>query len=401
MKAGVEERTARTSWQQAGAGFLIVGIILIAMNLRAPFISVGPLIGLIRESLGLSSAMSGMLTTLPLLAFAVLSPVAPRLARRYGLSNVLGAALLLLTIGIGVRWLGGVIPLFTGTILIGAAIAICNVLLPSLIKKRFPGKIGLMTGIYSVSMNISASLAAGISVPLAMLLAQGWSGSLAIWLCTAGAALLLWVPQLQRTKSPVVQISTARSAGMWASPLAWQITIFMGLQSILYYVFVAWFPDMMAVRGISSSAAGWMMSLMQLSQLPLTFLVPIWAGRMKNQLPLVFMMSLLYISGLGGLWLGGNEWILFSVICIGIAGGSSFGLVLMFFTLRTRTAQEAAEISGMAQSVGYVLAAAGPVLFGYLHDMTENWSVPLILLICFSLCLLMVGIGAGKNRYIR
>lgn len=379
---------------------LVMGIIFIAAALRAPFTSVGPLIQMIQDDLGLSNTLAGAITTLPLLAFAILSPFAPKLARRFGLANVLLMAMVMLAIGILIRSGSGAGLLFTGTAILGLSIAVCNVLLPGLIKGKFPHNIGLMTGVYTVSMNLCAAVASGISVPLASNTGFGWRGTLAIWFIIATLATLFWIPQMRKLDQGTGGKGIVSSGNMWRSPLAWKVTLFMGLQSLLYYVFIAWFSVLLSERGMTSSHAGWLLSLMQMAQLPFTFFVPLWAGRMKNQRSLVIITAVLYFIGISGIWLGNSALMPIWAICFGIAGGFAFGLVMMFFSLRTKSTQEAAELSGMAQSVGYVLAAMGPALFGLLHDVTHSWTMPLILLLAASVLLLVVGLGAGSDRYV-
>ncbi|MEK4349818.1 MFS transporter [Paenibacillus sp. FSL R5-0475] len=379
---------------------LVLGIVFIASALRAPFTSVGPLVQMIQDDLGLSNTLAGAITTLPLLAFAILSPFAPKLARRFGLANVLLIAMVMLAMGILIRSGSGTGLLFTGTAILGLSIAVCNVLLPGLIKGKFPHKIGLMTGVYTVSMNLCAAVASGISVPLASQAGFGWRGTLAIWFMIAALATLFWIPQMRKLDQGTGAKGSISSGNMWRSSLAWKVTIFMGLQSLLYYVFIAWFSVLLGERGMSSSHAGWLLSLMQMAQLPFTFFVPLWAGRMKNQRILVIITAILYFIGIGGIWLGSSALMAVWAICFGIAGGFAFGLVMMFFSLRTRSTQEAAELSGMAQSVGYVLAAMGPALFGWLHDVTNSWTMPLVLLLGASVLLLVVGLGAGSDRYV-
>lgn len=278
MKARQEDRKIQTSLStlsQGNAGskriLLVVGIVFVAAALRAPFTSVGPLLEMIRDDLGLSNTLAGAITTLPLLAFALLSPFAPQLARRFGLANVLMLALLALSMGILIRSASGTLTLFAGTAIIGLSIAVCNVLLPGLIKGKFPGRIGLLTGIYTVSMNLCAAVASGISVPIADQAGLGWRGTLALWFIVAALATLFWIPQM-KSLGQGSGTSTPGSAGkMWRSPLAWQVTLFMGLQSLLYYVLIAWFSVILGERGMSSSHAGWILSLLQLAQLPFTF----------------------------------------------------------------------------------------------------------------------------------
>lgn len=406
-QAGPAGRTGNASSpsRSAAAGWaLVIGIIVIAANLRAPLTSVGSLIGTIRDSLHLSGAWAGAITTLPLLAFALLSPFASRLARRFGMETVILVSLGALAAGIVIRSAAGAGALFAGTMLLGLSIAICNVLMPALVKRDFPAKVGIMTGVYSVSMNLCGAIASGISVPLAHGLGLGWRGALGCWAILALAAALLWAPQARRRPKPAGQAQPsaagASRTSLRRSALAWHVTLFMGLQSLVFYVSVAWLPEMLSERGMGTAAAGWMLSLLQFAVLPFTFIVPIIAAKMKNQRPLVVLTFLLYVTSIAGLLFGGNALIPLWMILFGIATGFAFSLAMMFFTLRTRSAHEAAELSGMAQSAGYLLAAIGPTLFGLLHDATQSWTLPLMLLIAASLLILVFGWFAGKDRYL-
>ncbi|MFC0334362.1 CynX/NimT family MFS transporter [Paenibacillus sepulcri] len=406
MSTGNELRLHPSQLESASrtqGSLLILGFIFIAVNMRAPLTSVGPLIGSIRDSLGISSTLAGSITTLPLLAFALLSPFAPALARRYGMERVLLYALIALVLGTALRSAtNGLGALFGGTILIGLAIAVCNVLLPSLIKREYSHKIGMMTGIYSVSMNLCGAIATGISVPLASHIWLGWRGVLGFWGILALIAILIWLPQLhnRRASSPAASGAAIMQGNIWRSPLAWKVTLFMGLQSLIFYITLTWLPEILVERGMSSSTAGWMLSLMQFALLPCTFIVPILAGRMKNQQPLVIVCALLYLIGFGGLFFRNISLVPLWAIILGIAGGISFSLAMMFFSLRTRHAQEAARLSGMAQSVGYLLAAIGPVLFGMLHDMLGSWTSSLLMLVTASVLIAVFGMGASRNQYI-
>ncbi|MDN4602883.1 MFS transporter [Paenibacillus sp. F6_3S_P_1C] len=379
---------------------IILGIVLIAMIMRSPLTSVGPLIGSIRESLGLSNATAGLLTTLPLLAFALLSPFAPLLARRFGVERTLLFALVLLMVGIAIRSLAATASLFAGTALIGLAIAVCNVLIPSLVKRNFAHQVGLMTGVYSVSMNLSGAIASGVSIPVARDLGFGWNGALGIWGVLVLLAALFWLPQARASGGSAVAATSGalKRRSLWRSPLAWMVTIFMGMQSLLFYVLVAWLPEMMTSRGLSEDSAGWMLSLFQTAALPVAFIVPIVAGRMKNQRLLVIIMTILLFVSLGGFYFGGNALISLWTVLLGIAGGCAFSLAMIFLSLRTKDAQDTVSLSGMSQSVGYLLAATGPILFGLLHDITASWNPPLLLLLVVSALLLLSGLGASRNR---
>ncbi|MBU8581554.1 MFS transporter [Bacillus paralicheniformis] len=379
---------------------IIIGIVLISLTMRSPLTSVGPLVGSIRESLGLSNTAAGLLTTLPLLAFSLLSPFAPILARRFGMERIILYALVLLMIGIAVRSLSATVPLFAGTVLLGLAIAVCNVLIPGLVKRDFSHNVGLMTGLYSVSMNLCGAIASGVSVPLARNLGFGWNGALGIWGLLALIAALFWFPKARASHASAGITTSGASTrrSLWRSPLAWIITLFMGLQSLLFYVLIAWLPEVMTSRGLNEDSAGWMLSLFQFASLPVSFIVPIVAGRMKNQRLLVVIMTVLFFVSLGGLYFGNNALILFWTILLGIAGGCAFSLAMIFLSLRTKDATDAASLSGMSQSVGYLLAATGPILFGLLHDVTASWNLPILLLLMVSILLFIFGLGASKNQ---
>ncbi|MFF2479930.1 CynX/NimT family MFS transporter [Paenibacillus sp. NPDC058071] len=401
MKSYNQSIAAGQTNKTAASWLLILGIAFVAANLRAPITSVGPLIGDIKQFVGLSNSAAGMLTTVPLLAFALLSPVAPKIARRFGMERTIFFSLLLLTAGIVCRSFSGTAALFGGTVLLGMGIAVCNVLLPSLVKRDYSNKVGLVTGIYSVSMNLCGALASGLSVPLARYAGLGWSGALNAWLLLAVIGILFWLPALKSDRLQAAVSGTGETEiKLSRSPLAWQVTIYMGMQSSIFYIFVAWFPEILISRGMSSDKAGWMLFLFQFAMLPFTFLVPIIAGRMKDQRPLVVLTTVLYLAGIGGLFFADNRLVPLWSALVGIGGACSFGLALIFFTARTRNAHEAARLSGMAQSLGYLLAAVGPLLFGLLHDATQHWTVPLMAMLVIALLIFAFGMGAARNRQI-
>ncbi len=394
--------TSKNENQQSAARkwLLFAGIILVAVNLRAGITSVGPLIGIIREDTGISNGLAGMLTTLPLIAFAILSPFAPGFARRFGMETTLLLSMIVLTFGIWIRSISSPWTLMLGTALLGMAIAVGNVLLPSLVKRDFPRNIGLMTGTYSMSMNMVAATASGVSIPLALQPQLGWQGSLVVWSTLSILAIIVWIIQ-RRGAEPVSTISSSsRGKNIMKSKLAWSITLFMGLQSLTFYVNVAWLPEILHSQGMDYAAAGWMLSILQFVSLPFSFIIPVLAGRRPNQRLLVLISAICMFSGYAGLLAGIQSMNLLWVILIGISGGTNFSLALMFFTLRTRTAEEAAALSGMAQSLGYLLAATGPILIGFLHDLTRGWDVPLMILAGVVVVLFIFGFGAAKPGYI-
>jgi CP family cyanate transporter-like MFS transporter len=401
---GKPKSSNTASWRPRLRGFIfVVGILLLAANLRPALTGVAPLIGEIRADTGISNGAAGLLTTLPLLAFALLSPVAPRVARRFGLEAVLLASLLVLAAGILFRSVGTVATLFIGTAILGSAIAFGNVLLPGLVKREFPEKAGLMTSVYSTSLGISAAIAAGVSVPLTGLDGIGWRGALAVWALPAFLACVAWLPQLGRRDLP------ARSSDpnapiirdLLRSSLAWQVTLFMGLQSLSYYVTLTWLPEILQDGGMNAANAGWMLGLSQTVSILAMFLAPVLAVRRPSQWGVVVVAVILSSAGALGLLLAESAAPALWVVLLGLGQGASFSLALAFFPLRSPDPGHAAALSGMAQSVGYLLAASGPFLFGVLRDATGAWNVPLVLLLAITVCLLFAGLGASRDAHVR
>lgn len=389
-----------TSNNKKYAWLLIIGVILIGANLRAPLTSAGALVSFIRDDLNISNALAGSLTTLPLIAFALLSPFAPKIAQRIGMERTIAISLVLLIIGISVRSVTGITFLFTGTLFIGLAIAIGNVLIPAIIKMNFPFKIGLMTGLYAIVMNVFGALGSGLSIPLATTYNLDWQGALFVWVGLSFITLVIWLPQLKRKNDSEVHISREKTGSLFRSPIAWQVTIFMGSQSLIFYSMITWLPSILIDSGYDPSAAGWGVFLFLFASIPFTFIIPIIADKMKNQVALSVVNAALFLIGFIGLITTSIALAPLWIILIGIGSGSSFSLAMMFFTLRTRNGREAAELSGMAQSFGYLLAAVGPVLIGALHDLTGGWLSPLILLSFVSLILLVAGIYSGRARFV-
>lgn len=378
---------------------LIAGIVLISVNLRPALAGVGPLVSTIRESTGLSNTMLGLLTTLPLIAFGVISTLTSLFTRRLGIEGTLAMAMALLAGGIFLRVIPGNAALFGGTILLGIAIAFGNVLLPSLVKRDFPNHTGVMTSLYSSMLGVGATVAAGISVPLAFDLGWGWRWSLGSWGFLALLALIVWLPQLQNLTLPRHKRSFARSLkDLGGSKLAWQVALFMGLQSLTFYVVLAWLPEILQSRGLDANTAGWMLSLSQGTGIIGTLLIPTWASTLNDQRALVWLLTVCEGISLAGLMLPEPFLVGLWVSLIGLALGGSFGLSLLFIVLRSHDSETATELSGMAQSVGYLLAAIGPTLFGAIHDITGAWLIPILFLFAVGFIKLFMGLGAGRAR---
>lgn len=382
---------------------LVLAIVLLAANLRPALTGLSPLIGQIRADTGISNGMAGLLMALPLLAFGVLSPIAPRLAGRFGMERVLLTSLLLLATGILLRSAGAVAALFLGTIVLGAAIAAGNVLLPGLIKREFPERSGFMTSVYSTAMGISAAIAAGATFPVADQTGLGWRGSLALWALLAFVAAVVWFPlsRIDHDASTTSAQGSRDVGGLWRSALAWQVTLFMGLQSLAYYVTLTWLPEILREEGGTSAAqAGWLLALAQAVGIASMFLAPVLAGRRPSQHGVVAAAVTLAGAGALGLLVAAGTATVLWVVLLGLGQGACFSLALTFFALRAPDSEHAAALSGMAQSVGYLLAAVGPFLFGVLGDATHGWTIPLELLVAVEACLLITGLGAARDAYV-
>ncbi|MGB6151479.1 MAG: MFS transporter [Pricia sp.] len=390
-----------SSSESHGAKFrntlLLVGVLFIAINLRPALAGVGPLINDIRQATGLSNSMLGLLTTLPLIAFGVVSTLTPLFTRRFGIGGTLAGAMLLLAAGIGIRSAGGTLMLYFGTLLFGIAIALGNVLLPGLTKRNFSSNSGFVTSLYSSVMALGASLASGISVPLADNYGLGWRISLAVWALLALIAFFVWLPQLSRLKKSEEKRGFLKAMkNLGQSGLAWKIALFMGLQSLTFYVVLAWLPAILQGRGFDAEFSGWMLSLCQATGILGSLAVPTLAGKKKDQRGIVWFLVITEVVGLVGLLFPEIGLVPVWVCLIGFVLGGTFGLALLFLVLRSQDAESATELSGMAQSIGYIVAAIGPIIFGSIFDLTGSWTYSLMLLIVIAALKLYMGLSAGR-----
>jgi CP family cyanate transporter-like MFS transporter len=377
----------------------LVGILLVSLNMRAAVSAVSPLLGDVSSRYGLSATAGGLLTTIPVLMMGSVAPLAARLNRKIGPERVVALALLTLVAGIVLRVLPGTSALFAGSLVLGAGIALLNVTMPGLVKRDFPERAAAMTGVYTTSMIVGATLAAALSVPLEHTFG-GWAGSMASWSVLAAFAFLAWLPQLRAAKHPAVPTSAAAAAkvpGLWRHPLAWQLAVFMGIQSLLSYTLIAWLPTILTTQGMARGTAGAVFAVSSLVQIPAAFFVPLAAGRTNNQRALVALMVGSMTAGVAGLLIAPTAAAWLWAILIGIAQGGGFGLAMAMIVLRSGSAQVAAQLSGMSQLVGYFIAAVGPVGFGALHQTTGGWVLPLGMLLACCAISLTAGLGAGRK----
>src|SRR5690625_3826809 len=274
---------------------LVIGIILVAFNLRPAITSVGPIIGVIRDDIGFANWNVALIMSLPLIAFAVLSPITPVVANRLSNEVTLLIGLIILIIGISLRSISMIFFLFIGTLFVGLGIAVCNVLLPSIIKDKFPLKVALMTGVYSTSMGIVATIASGVSFPLTIEVGLGWQLSLFVWVIPVIIALIIWLliyKKVNQHDKNGVKFFEPRSSGIWKSKLAWKVASFMGLQSLIFYVTISWLPEMLISFGMTESTAGFMLSYFQFVGIPASFIIPVVAGKLSSQAKLIVIINI-------------------------------------------------------------------------------------------------------------
>jgi CP family cyanate transporter-like MFS transporter len=374
---------------------LALSVVLVAINLRPAVAGVGPVLPELRAGLPLSGAGAAVLTTLPVLCFGLLATVAPRLARRYGIEPVLVGVMAALAAGAFLRVLDGPPLLFAGTVVAGGAIAIGNVLLPPLIKRDFPDRSGLMMGVYTMAVSGAAAVAAGLAVPLADA-GLGWRGALGAWAVPAAVAALAWLPRMRGHTRPPAAPAAGRS--VLRDPLAWQLTVFFGLQSLSFYAVLAWLPSMYRDFGTTPAVAGFLLSFSGLVQIPVSLVVPSLANRAAHQVWYAVGGTAAIAAGIAGVLLAPMAAPYLWVALIGAGQGACFALGLNLFVLRTERVADTARVSAMAQSIGYTLCAFGPLLVGLLHDATGSWTAPLVLLLALLGPQVVCGALAGRAR---
>ncbi len=380
---------------------LIVGILAVAFNLRGSITGLPPVFPALTKAAGLSPGTEAALAAVPVLGFAVFSLMAPLVAGKLGEERVLGLALVLLAAGLGLRSASPGIMLFPGTILASCAIALTNVLLPSLIKRRRPERAGLLIGLYLSTLTTGAVLGSLIAVPLFDAVDSSAGGGPAvrltygIWAVPAVIAACVWLPQLRLRTRPAGGGRRGVLA-MARYPLAWQVTAFMGLQSLTYYATLSWFPTMFQDHGISATTAGNLIALMNVGNMTTGLAVPVLAQRAKDQRLLACAAALVIMTGLAGAVFAPNSIVVVFVCLLGLGQGASLSLSVFLFTARTTDGHQAAALSGFAQGVGYLIASAGPLLLGLLHTATGGWTIPGLLLIGLGFVQLAAGTLAGR-----
>jgi CP family cyanate transporter-like MFS transporter len=384
---------------------LLAGVVVIAINLRPAAASIGPLIGRIERDTGLSSLGASALTTLPVLCFGALAPLAPVLAKRFGVRSSIAGAMVVLLAGIAMRLLPGLAFLFIGTALAGSAIAIGNVLVPVLARRDFSGHTATVMALYSTALVGFAALAAGVSVPIANAFGGGWKGGLGIWAVPAAVAVLVWAPWLWRRDGSAasasgVDIGRERIpiSALFRRPLAWQVTGFFALQAGGFYATLAWLPSIFESHGASQAHAGLLLSLTLIVGLIAALTVPGLAGRFVDQRPLMVGCCALTAAGLAGVLLAPMSAPYLWAVLLGLGQNAAFPLALMLIVMRAGDVSYTQALSTMTQSVGYTLGAFAPLAVGAIHGATHSWTPSLILLLALVVPELVIGLAAARNR---
>ncbi|MFB7497777.1 CynX/NimT family MFS transporter [Streptomyces sp. NPDC056161] len=407
---------------------VVVGIVLAALNLRPAITSLGALLEEVRDSLGMSGSVAGLLTSVPPFCFAVFGVMAPRLARRFGPGAVVCAGMAAITAGLAVRpFAGGTAGFLAASALALMGIAVSNVLMPVIVKRWFPDRVGSMTGLYSMALALGTALAAAVTVPMTEALGGSWRAGLGVWAVLAAAAILPWLPLVRdrrtapgRASGPATD-ERSRAAGPAAdarhqapepavagrdqapelriarSRTAWALAVFFGLQATAAYIIMGWMAQIFRDAGVSASTAGLLLAVTMFMGVPLAFVIPRLAARLPSQGPIVLALGICGLAGYAGLYLApaGGAWAW--ALLLGISN-CSFPLALTMVGMRARTGAGVAQLSAFAQSTGYLISIPGPLLVGVLYQSSGGWGLPIALMAGLMIPQIAVGVLAGRDR---
>ncbi|MEU0716357.1 MFS transporter [Streptomyces lavendulocolor] len=390
---------------------LVVGLVLAALNLRPAITSLGALLEEVRTGLHMSGGVAGVLTSVPPLCFAVFGITAPRLARRFGPGAVVFAGMVAITAGLVLRpFAGGTVAFLAASALALMGIAVSNVLMPVIVKRYFPDRVGTMTGLYSMALALGTSLAAAATVPVTDALGGGWRAGLAVWAVLGAFAVVAWLPLVRRRGASATGTGAAAGTGSGASGeapalritrsrTAWALGCFFGLQATGAYITMGWMPQIFRDAGVSAGTAGVLLAVTMVMGVPLAFVIPRLATRMKNQGPIVVALGLCGLTGYAGLHFapaaGAWAW----ALLLGVSN-CAFPLALTMIGMRSRTGGGVVRLSAFAQSVGYLISIPGPTLVGTLYEHSGGWGTPLALMAGLMVPQMIVGIVAGRDRTI-
>ena len=394
-----DETTDDQRWQRV---LVVVGIVVLALNLRPAAVSVGPVLDELRDGLGMSTLAASVLTTLPVLSFATIGALAPRLARGVGIHRLTLLALVAVTVGLATRAVVHqpiVFLLLSFLSLSGMAAA--NVLLPSLVKAHFPDRIGQLTAVYSTALAIGLTGASVLTVPIAKIGGGDldWRRGLFVWAVLGAVAVVPWLGLVSRDQAPTEAGTHLSMAAIARTRLGWVMAIFFGLQSLQAYSVFGWLAQVYRDAGFSATTAGLLLGIVTGISIPGSTVIPLLAARMPNQTAIVIALMVCYPIAYVGLLVAPDTvpWLWALVLGIGLC---TFPLILTQIGLRSRTAEGTAALSGFTQSIGYLIAVVGPFGIGALYDATGGWTVPLLVLLVLALPQLVVALVAARPAYV-
>ncbi|MEU0672337.1 CynX/NimT family MFS transporter [Streptomyces sp. NPDC006172] len=387
---------------------VVVGIVLAALNLRPAITSLGALLEEVRDDLGMSGGVAGLLTSVPPLCFAVFGLAAPRLARRFGPGAVVCAGMAAIGTGLLIRpYVGGTAGFLAASALALMGIAVSNVLMPAIVKRWFPDRVGSMTGLYSMALALGTATAAAATVPVTEALGGDWRSGLAVWAALAAAAVLPWLPlSRERGEAPAARTEAAaggaadRAVGglrMTRSRTAWALAVFFGLQATAAYITMGWMAQIFRDAGVAAGTAGLLLAVTMAMGVPLAFVIPRVATRLPHQGPIVIALGLCGLVGYAGLYVApaGGAWAW--ALLLGVSN-CAFPLALTMVGMRARTGAGVAQLSAFAQSTGYLISIPGPLLVGVLYQHSGGWGLPLALMAALMVPQMAVGVLAGRDR---
>ncbi|MGW0815027.1 CynX/NimT family MFS transporter [Streptomyces viridiviolaceus] len=415
-QSGQPSTRAWTAWTTR---LLVLGIVLAALNLRPAITSLGALLEEVRDGLGISGSVAGLLTSVPPLCFAVFGVTAPRLARRFGPGAVVCAGMVAITAGLLIRpFAGGTAGFLAATALALMGIAVSNVLMPVIVKRWFPDRVGSMTGVYSMALAFGTSIAAAATVPVTNALGGHWQPGLAVWAALGAAAVLPWIPFVRdrgaSSASPSAADASATASAEDApagtdrpaeqpalritrSRTAWALAVFFGLQATAAYITMGWMAQIFRDAGVAAGTAGLLLAVTMVMGVPLAFVIPRVATRLPNQGPIVLVLGVCGLAGYAGLYFAPAGGALAWALLLGVSN-CAFPLALTMVGMRARTGAGVAQLSAFAQSTGYLISIPGPLLVGVLYQHSGGWGLPIALMSALMVPQMVVGVLAGRNR---
>ncbi|MFE4540121.1 CynX/NimT family MFS transporter [Streptomyces scopuliridis] len=398
---------------------LVVGLVLAALNLRPAITSLGALLEEVRDGLHVSGSVAGVLTSVPPFCFALFGFAAPRLARRFGPGAVVCAGMVAITAGLLIRpFAGGTAGFLAASAVALMGIAVSNVLMPVIVKRYFPDRVGTMTGLYSMALALGTATAAAVTVPMTEALGGSWRTGLGVWAVLAALAVVPWLglvrdrgaasappspphaaPGADPATVPARAAAPAPGLRLGRSRTAWALACFFGLQATGAYITMGWMPQIFRDAGIPADTAGLLLAVTMVMGVPLAFVIPRTAARMKNQGPIVVALGLCGLSAYAGLYFAPAEGAWLWAVLLGISN-CSFPLALTMIGMRSRTGTGVVRLSAFAQSTGYLISIPGPLLVGVLYQHTGGPELPIALMATFLLPQMVAGVVAGRDRTI-